>query len=83
MSRHQLVASALGSGQAAMPPVSELSPPQAKAVHSLRARAALRGVVVHTLADGRFIAGQGSWLRELEGIDGLQRFVERIEGVAR
>ena len=65
------------------PPVAELSPPQVKAVQSLLARAALRGVVVHALADGRFLAGHGSWLRELDGIDGLQRFVERLEGGAR
>lgn len=60
------------------------SPDQLKRLATARARAALRGLVVHAMPDdaGRheFIVTQGAWTASLRTICDLERWLDRIEG---
>lgn len=59
-------------------------PDQLKRLATARARAALRGVIVHHLLDdaGRpeYVATQGPWTVSLRTLDELEAWLDRIEG---
>lgn len=59
-------------------------PDQLKRLATARARAALRGVVVHHMLDdtGRpeYVVTQGPWTVALKSLDELEAWLDRIEG---
>jgi hypothetical protein len=56
----------------------------AKRVATAKARAALRGIVLHQLADdsGRpeFVATQGAWTRSFSTIEAVEAWLDQREG---
>lgn len=56
----------------------------AKRVATAKARAALRGIVLHQLADDRgrpeFICSQGPWTRTFTTIDAVEAWLDQREG---
>lgn len=63
---------------------SNLIDPADKRVATLRARCALRGVVLSVLSDDcgqpEYIVTQGAWTRAFSRVDELSAWVDRIEG---
>jgi hypothetical protein len=57
-----------------------------KRVATAKARAALRGIVLHPLADDRgrpeFVATQGAWTRSFGTIEAVEVWLDRVEGRA-
>lgn len=62
-------------------------PDQLKRLATARARAALRGVIVHAMPDdaGRpeYVVTQGPWTVALKSLDELEAWLDRIEGRRR
>lgn len=56
-----------------------------KRLATARARAALRGIVVHAMPNDaglvEYIVTQGAWTRALASIEELETWLDRIEGV--
>lgn len=57
---------------------------EAKRLATARARAALRGIVLHQLADDRgrpeFVATQGAWTRSFTTIEAVEAWLDQREG---
>jgi hypothetical protein len=64
-----------------------LTPDQLKMLSTARARAALRGVVVHCMPDDtgspEYVVTQGPWTVALKSLDELEAWLDRIEGRRR
>lgn len=49
-----------------------------KRLSTLQAAAALRGITVSAMQDGRYIVGHGVYLREVDGIEALAALLARL-----